>query len=115
MIYWDNENLPLTKLYSVQTGFKDNAITTEFDSGRTVQYQRNTKNKRVYSMKYLATRDQLEKFYNWYENELGGNAGTFFAPSLRNKETMQEYKFGELPIITGNYALKEITMTWVEV
>lgn len=36
MIEWDTENLPLNKLYGVQIGYEDNAITTKFDSGREI-------------------------------------------------------------------------------
>ena len=33
---WDTTNLPLDKLYGVQMGYEDNAIVTEFDSGRRI-------------------------------------------------------------------------------
>ena len=49
-VQWDTINLPTNKLYGVQMGYEDNAITTEFDSGRRIAVQRNSKNKRRYSV-----------------------------------------------------------------
>lgn len=114
---WDTANLPIDRLFSVQTGYVDNAITTEFDSGRVESIQRGTKNRRVYSVSYNATPAQVAIFQNWYENTLGGNAGHFTAPSLRDGgATTQEYRFDGTPDFpSGGYACKTIVMTWVEV
>lgn len=111
---WDTINLPIKKLFGVQTGYVDNAITTEFDSGRVVAVQRNSKNKRRYSVSYAATKDQETTFFNWYENTLGGNAGTFTAPSLRDLTTTQEYRIEGTPTSSG-LNIKTINMEWVEV
>ena len=35
-VSWDTTNLPLNKLYGVQLGYEDNAIVTQFDSGRRI-------------------------------------------------------------------------------
>ena len=113
-VAWDTTNLPLKKLYGVQTGYEDNAITTQFDSGRTISVQRNSKNKRRYSVSYAATRAQETIFFTWYENTLGGNAGTFTAPSLRGDNTTQEYRMEGTPTSSG-MNIKTITMEWVEV
>ena len=113
-VSWDTTNLPLSKLYGVQTGYVDNAITTEFDSGRVLSVQRNSKNKRRYSVSYMATRAQETTFFNWYENTLGGNAGTFTAPSLRGDGTTQTYRIEGTPTSSG-MNLKQINMEWVEV
>lgn len=113
-VAWNTTDLPLRKLYGVQTGYVDNAIKTEFDSGRVISCQRNSKNKRRYSVSYCATRAQETIFFNWYENTLGGNAGTFTAPSLRGDGTTQEYRIEGTPTSSG-MNLKEINMEWVEV
>lgn len=113
MIAWDVDNLPLKKLYGVQTGYEDNAITTKYDSGREVSIQRNTQNKRKYSLSYAATKQQEAIFFNWYENILGGNAGTFTAPSLRGDGTTQKYKMQGTPTSNG-MNIKIINMQWVE-
>lgn len=115
-VQWDTINLPTNKLYGVQMGYEDNAITTEFDSGRRIAVQRNSKNKRRYSVSYAATQAQKATFFNWYENTLGGNAGTFTAPSLRGDGTTQAYMLEGTPTAPENgTALVEINMIWVEV
>lgn len=113
-VAWNTTDLPLNRLYGVQTGYVDNAIKTEFDSGRVISVQRNSKNKRRYSVSYCATRAQEKIFFNWYENTLGGNAGTFTAPSLRGDGTTQKYRIEGTPTSSG-MNLKEINMEWVEV
>lgn len=113
---WDTTNLPLNKLYGVQLGYQDNAIITEFDSGRRIGTQRNSKNKRRYSVSYAATQAQKATFFNWYENTLGGNGGTFTAPSLRGDGSTQTYMLEGTPTAPENgTAIVEINMTWVEV
>ena len=116
MIEWDIINLPLNKLYGVNRGYEDNAITTQFDSGRRIATQRNSKNKRKYKLSYAATQAQKNIFFDWYENILGGNAGTFSAPSLRGDGTTQNYMFEGTPTAPENgSAIVEINMQWVEV
>jgi len=113
-VAWDEAALPLNKLYGVQTGYEDNAITTAFDSGRTVSVQRNSRNRRRYSVSYAATKAQETAFFNWYENTLGGNAGTFTCTSLRGTGTQQEYRIDGTPTSSG-MNIKEINMQWIEV
>jgi hypothetical protein len=113
-VAWDAINLPLKKLFSVQTGYADNAIVTEFDSGRTVAIQKDGRNRRKYAVSYAATKTQETAFFNWYENTLGGNAGTFTAPSLRGDGTTQEYRLEGTPTSEG-MNIKTINMQWVEV
>ena len=113
---WNTTDLPLDRLYSVQMGYEDNAIVTEFDSGRRIAVQRNSKNKRRYAVSYAATQAQKATFFNWYENTLGGNGGTFTAPSLRGDGTTQTYMLEGTPTAPVNGgAFVEINMTWVEV
>ena len=113
---WNTTDLPLDKLYGVQMGYEDNAIVTEFDSGRRIATQRNSKNKRRYSVSYAATQSQKTIFFTWYENTLGGNGGTFTAPSLRGDGTTQTYMIEGTPTAPLNgSAFVEINMTWVEV
>ncbi|MCQ2411015.1 MAG: hypothetical protein MJ053_06040 [Elusimicrobiaceae bacterium] len=115
-VAWDTVNLPLEKLYGVNRGYEDNAIITKFDSGRVIATQRNSKNKRKYALSYAATKQQKTIFFNWYENTLGGNAGTFTAPSLRGDGSTQEYMFVGTPTAPEHGgAIVEINMQWVEV
>lgn len=116
MTQWDAVNLPLDKLYGVQLGYEDNAKKTQFDSGRVVAVQKNSKNKRKYAVSYAATQAQKHIFFDWYENDLGGNAGTFTAPSLRGDGTTQNYMFEGTPTAPEHGgAIVEINMQWVEV
>lgn len=115
-VAWDTTNLPLDKLYGVQMGYEDNAIKTKYDSGRVVATQKNSKNKRNYAVSYAATKAQKTAFFDWYENTLGGNAGTFTAPSLRGDGTTQEYMLEGTPTAPEHGgAFVEINMQWVEV
>lgn len=113
-VEWDITILPLKKLYGVQTGYIDNAIKTEYDSGRVIMIQRNSRNKRRYNVSYAATKTQETAFFNWYENTLGGNAGTFTCTSLRDADIQQEYRIEGTPTSSGRN-IKEINMIWVEV
>lgn len=116
IIEWNVNDLPLDKLYGVNRGYEDNAIITKFDSGRVIATQRNSKNKRKYKLSYAATQAQKNIFFEWYENTLGGNAGTFSAPSLRGDGTTQNYMFEGTPTTSENgSAITEINMQWVEV
>lgn len=114
MTSWNTTKLPTSNFYGLKTGYVDNAIKTEFDSGRTVAVKKNTANKRRYSLSYAADSEQEKYFFDWYEKELGGNAGTFTAPSLRGDGTMQEYRLDGTPTSSG-MGIKEINMVWVEV
>ena len=113
-VAWDTTNLPLRKLYGVQTGYIDNAIKTEYDSGRVVMVQKNSRNKRRYNVSYAATKTQETALFNWYANTLGGNAGTFTCTSLPATRTQQESRIESTPTSSG-MNIKEINMVWVEV
>ena len=92
-VEWDTTNLPLNKLYGVQLGYEDNAIKTQFDSGRVIAMQKNSKNKRKYAVSYAAT-----------------------APSLRGDGSTQEYMLVGTPTAPEHGgAIVEINMQWVEV
>lgn len=110
---WDTANLPVSKLFGVQIGYEDNARVTEFDSGRTVATQRNSVNRRRYNVSYAATKAQKDTFFSWYENSLGGNAGTFTAPDLRDMTATRTYRLGGTPTCSG-INLQTINMVWIE-
>lgn len=113
-VKWNDEELPLNRLYGVQTGYVDNAIKTEYDSGRVVMVKKNSRNLRRYNVSYAATKTQEKAFFDWYENTLGGNAGTFTCESLRGDGTTQTYRIDGTPTASG-MNIKEINMIWVEV
>lgn len=113
-VQWNATALPLDRLYGVQTGYVDNAILTEYDSGRVVSVAKDTRNRRRYSVSYAATKTQEQAFFTWYENTLHGNAGTFTAASLRGNGQQQEYRLEGTPTTSGTGAIRSIDMVWVE-
>lgn len=105
--------LPITKLYGVQTGYVDNAIKHEYDSGRVVVWQKNTRIRRKYAVSYSATRAQAKVFDEWYTKTLKGNGQPFSAPSLEGTGEETLYRMEGVPTIEGQ-GYKEITMEWIE-
>ncbi len=114
VVEWPKEVLPTERLYGKQTGYVDNIIKTEYDSGRITSIMKNSVQKRVYSVNYAATKEQAKAFDNWFRNVLGGISGTFTALSLEDDGTTCEYRMTQNPQISGN-AIKEISMQWQEV
>lgn len=105
---------PITKLYGLQIGYLDNALKSEYDSGRSVTWQRNTRVRRRYAVSCSITREQARAFDEWYTKTLGGNGMCFSAPSLEGTGKNTVYRMESPPSIEGQ-AYKEITMEWVEV
>lgn len=89
-----------TDAYGVETGYIDNAKKSEYDSGRVMQYQKNTAVKRKYSVSFRMTKSEYKLFDTWYKNTLGGNAGSFTFPSFDLDGTMKEYNM-TAPTATG--------------
>ena len=105
---------PISTLYGLQTSYVDNAITTEYDSGRVVAWQRNTRVMRTYAVACTVTRAQAAVFDEWYTKTLGGNGQPFTAPRLDGSGGDAVYRMDNPPSFTGQ-AYKEITMEWTEV
>ena len=113
-IQWDEVNLPLKNFYGYNAGFADNAVYTEFSSGRRIGFKKNSRNLRTYALTYKATRAQEEIFDKWYDETLGGNGVTFEMSSLRRGETgKRAYQFTATPTSTGQ-AIKAISINLVE-
>ena len=105
---------PITKLYGVQTGYVDNAIKQQYDSGRVVAWQKNTKIKRKYAVSCCVTKAQAALFDEWYTKTLGGNGQPFGAQNLEGSGGLTIYRMDNPPSIEGQ-AYKEISMEWIEV
>lgn len=101
MITWDYEKLPVHFFNDKSVEYVDNAIKTDYDSGRVTLYKRNTLNKRKVSVSYYCdSKKRLDDFMNWYENILGGNGVTFLLKALDGKNE-REYFFTDPPSIDG--------------
>ena len=105
---------PITKLYGVQTGYVDNAVKQQYDSGRVVAWQKNTVVKRKYTVSCCVTKAQAKIFDEWYTKTLGGNSQPFSAPNLEGLGGQTIYRMDNPPTIEGQ-AYKEISMEWIEV
>jgi hypothetical protein len=105
---------PITKLYGVQTGYVDNAVKQQYDSGRVLAWQKNTVVKRKYSVSCFVTKADAALFDEWYTKTLGGNGQSFTAPRLDGISGEIVYRMDNPPTIEGQ-AYKEITMEWIEV
>lgn len=105
---------PITKLYGVQTGYVDNAVKQQYDSGRVVAWQKNTVVKRKYAVSCCVTKAQAALFDEWYTKTLGGNGQPFSAPNLEGSAVQTVYRMDSPPTIEGQ-AYKTISMEWIEV
>ena len=104
---------PITKIYGVQTGYVDNAIRHEYDSGRVVTWKKNSTVKRKYAVSCFITKAQAAIFDEWYTKTLGGNGQSFTAPRLDGTSGTASYRMDTPPTFEGQ-AYKEITMEWIE-
>lgn len=72
----------------------NNVVINEYMSGRKVGYQLNTKGAMSINCSLLLNVDtELETFWDWYNNELCGTAGSFKCTALGSKV----YRFAAIP------------------
>lgn len=108
MIKWNYDELPIKYFYGKTVEYIDNAIKTDYESGRVASYQKNSRNKRKYTLTYFCDKARRDAFIDWYENTLGGNGVTFLLRGLENDNIEREYRFSEPPHIDG-YQFFDIT------
>lgn len=92
VVAWNNE--VNTKFFAYNDQPKDNSRITENLSGRTVGFNINTRN--VMTIKCslrLEVKIELPKFWEWFNDVLGGCSGAFTCPALGNKN----YRFTSVP------------------
>ncbi|MBO6300847.1 MAG: hypothetical protein J6N15_00220 [Ruminiclostridium sp.] len=84
-----------SRFFGLQEKPKDNAVKSEFISGRTTVMQINTRNVIAITCSLrLSVRDgELARFWKWFNDELGGVSGTFKCAALGDKS----YRFVEVP------------------
>lgn len=81
------------KFYAFSSEPKDNVKLTEFKSGRTIGYQLNTKKIMIYNCSVRLSKNELNLFWNWFNDILGQCAGSFTCPALGEKF----YRFVSVP------------------
>lgn len=114
-VEWPEDELPVSRFYGRQTGYASNEVSTEYDSGRVMSYQRNTRQLRQFSLTYAATKEQAVLFDTWFRETLGGTAGRFTMPSLADdEEDTVTYRFTSTPSYSGQN-LTDIEMELEEV
>ena len=114
-VEWPASSLPVSRFYGRQTGYASNEISTEYDSGRVMSYQRNTRQLRQFSVTYAATKAQAVIFDEWFRQTLGGTAGRFTMTSLADDEDdTVTYRFTSTPSYSG-MNLTDIEMELEEV
>ena len=114
-VAWNTSALPTENLYGKVTGYVDNEIKTEYDSGRITACKKNTVQRRIFSVNYAAkSKVQERAFDQWFRFTLGGIAQEFTAPSLDGDGTTATYKMTQNPELEG-IGIKKIKMQWQEV
>lgn len=93
MIYTQWPNECNSKFFSFNSKPKDNVLTTEFISGRTVGFLKNSKNIMTISCSIRFDKTEQDIFWNWFNDDLGQTAGAFICPALGDKY----YKFTSIP------------------
>lgn len=97
----------------------DNAITTEYASGRKAVMLKNTKwPRKVTCSLWLDTRkNEPQYFWAWYKDVLGGLSGAFVTKALNQKDDTSDhyYRFTETPSDGGGAPLREFTLSLEEV
>ena len=72
---------------------KDRTKKTEYMSGRVTAYNTNTRAVMAFSCSLKLTKKELADFWEWYNDDLGGQAGVFSCPALGDKY----YRFADIP------------------
>lgn len=91
---------------------KKNTIETKYLSGRITAYQANTRNIMTFSCSLQLSKIELEAFWAWFNDELGGLSGVFTCPILGSRY----YRFAEIPEPQDtNQKFRVLSMTIEEV
>ena len=90
MIYvnWPNIN---KRFFDSKVSPKPNSETQEFASGRTVTTLKNTRFIFTVNVSLTLNKKEEKVFWDWYKNQLGGLAGVFRCPELKEGPMESEY------------------------
>lgn len=113
MIYFEWPEDVNTDFYSGVNGWKDNTVTTEFLSGRTISHKANEKFLKTkelkLNLKNSGPGSEYEIFNQWITETLGGPAGIFHCAALDTAEQLY-WKLQEMPTENNGQLFKEITL-----
>lgn len=90
---WNAESPFNSKFFAYSSKPKENTITSEFISGRTVSVQANTKKIMIHSFNVKFTKTELNAFWTWFNDTLGQTANGFYCPAIGDKV----YRFTSIP------------------
>lgn len=112
MIAWaENVN---NNAYGMETTLKENVIITEFESGKSRTYLKNSSPKMVHSfmldLKDTGATSEYKRFLSWWKNDLKSGSLSFAFQDLITGTGLSEYKMTEVPSATGQ-KWKTITIT----
>lgn len=94
MIYVNWSNLVNKNFFSMSSKPKENTEITEFLSGRSASWKRNSKDIMTYTLKLrLEVGDELNAFWYWFNNQLGQTANAFICDAIGPKL----YRFVSIP------------------
>lgn len=102
-----------TKFYSKKDTPDDNAVITEFASGRRAVVLKNTRWQEKFTA-CLALRkgEEANAFWKWYKDALGGMAGTFTCDALGAGKA---WRFTKTPEDGGGIPYREFSLEIEEV
>lgn len=98
-----------TRFYNLKETPDDNAITTEYSSGRRAVMLRNTRWPRKFtcSLSLDVESGEVDAFWKWYKDVLGGLAGLFKCNALGEGQT---WRFTQTPSDGGGLPLREFAL-----
>ena len=101
--------------YGMNTGVKENIKTTEFESGKSRTFLRNSAPKHTFSFNIDFWSDEEERaFWTWYDNVLLSGSESFLFPDLFTHTGTTEYIMTDTPAVSGQMP-KTVSITVREV
>lgn len=82
-----------TRFFGFSEKPKERTKKTEYLSGRVTAYNTNTRSVMTFSCSIRLKKNELKRFWAWFNDELGGTAGVFTCAALGGKY----YRFSEIP------------------
>ena len=82
-----------SKFFGFNDKPKENTKKTEYVSGRVTAYNVNTRSVMTFTCSLQLNKTELEAFWNWFNDDLGGQAGVFRCEGLGNRL----YRFSDIP------------------
>jgi len=102
-----DETICNNNFYGLNNALKDNAVTIENLSGRSVSFMANSKFLEQKKLSLTLNKTEYNAFRNWFMNTLGGCSGVFFCNAI---DSSKYWRFVENFEEENNQRYIEITM-----